>query len=397
MEGEGTEKVAQVVIQTLRTRGWCFDDGSNQLKSLIVIQSALADDTNDATSIANSVESKLLNLDLKSFGAKSLPDRDLLRNNTSHLQGPKVLQISSVRDISVSSIDGFSDSSNRRLLRFTLTDGYNEITAIEYSHIPSIPNDVVPGTKVRLENKVPIQNGIICLNPKVITLIGGAVQSLYEEWQMKQKYLSSFHSSIRLSQEADSGPPQFEKLQIGAAFRCSSQHADCLESTSKSSVLAGNTDIRSIDMQQNAADLDDKVTTTSLSEKVEQKSSKSNTRVKEVAESVPVQNQAAAQKLLQKMNIPSQADRYSRGRKHKGRNKQEELQVFTLDEWEKRKAGAKPPMRNNFPDTSCDEDLAWQLQNQLDMEHSQDLQVQTGMHNNVTDDIRMNMCKVSST
>lgn len=48
----------------------------------------------------------------------------------------------------MSSIEGFSDSSNRRLLKLVLTDGHNEITAVEYSHIPSIPNDIVPGTKV---------------------------------------------------------------------------------------------------------------------------------------------------------------------------------------------------------------------------------------------------------
>jgi len=53
-----------------------------------------------------------------------------------------------VRDISVSSIEGFPNSSKRRLLKLGLTDGHNEITAIEYSHIPSIPNDVAPGSKV---------------------------------------------------------------------------------------------------------------------------------------------------------------------------------------------------------------------------------------------------------
>lgn len=89
-----------------------------------------------------------------------------------------------------------------------------------------------------------------------------------------------------------------------------------------------------------------------------------------VAESVPVQNQAAAQKLLQKMNHPNQGDRQFKGRKHRGKGKQEEPQVFTLDEWEKRNNGAKPPTRNELPDTSYDERLAWQLQNQLDVEDS---------------------------
>lgn len=58
-------------------------------------------------------------------------------------------QISSVRDISRSKMaESSGTSNNRRLLRLRLSDGHSEITAVEYSHIPSIPDDVVPGTKV---------------------------------------------------------------------------------------------------------------------------------------------------------------------------------------------------------------------------------------------------------
>lgn len=54
-----------------------------------------------------------------------------------------------MRDITKSSIEGLSQSSSsRRLLKLGITDGHTEITAIEYVHIPSIPDDVVPGTKV---------------------------------------------------------------------------------------------------------------------------------------------------------------------------------------------------------------------------------------------------------
>lgn len=56
-----------------------------------------------------------------------------------------------MRDISRSSIEEFSGNlGSNRLLKLVLTDGHIEITAIEYSHIPSIPYDVVPGTKVFL-------------------------------------------------------------------------------------------------------------------------------------------------------------------------------------------------------------------------------------------------------
>lgn len=77
--------------------------------------------------------------------------------------------------------------------------------------------------QVRLENKAMIHSCIVCLNPKVITLMGGVVQSLYDEWKMNQKYSGTSRSSLRLSQESDNGgPPPFEKLQVGVPFNRSS-------------------------------------------------------------------------------------------------------------------------------------------------------------------------------
>lgn len=200
MEG-GSGALPEHVVETLRSRGWCFRD-SEQVKAIATIHCALTDD--DARKVLDSVESELANMDLTLFGGKSLPDPSILRKS-SHLSGPgpKVLQatrsrnflfvlfialclvpektqenpffdyallfgvvtfdkliyvflfwlfwqIASVRDISKSSIEEFSKSSGggRRLLRLSLTDGHTEITAIEYSQIPSIPDDVVPGTKV---------------------------------------------------------------------------------------------------------------------------------------------------------------------------------------------------------------------------------------------------------
>lgn len=65
-----------------------------------------------------------------------------------------------------------------------------------------------------------MRNGILCLNPKVITVLGGVVQSLYEEWQMNQKYSGFSRTSVQLSNDGDTGgPPQFEKLHVGAPSR----------------------------------------------------------------------------------------------------------------------------------------------------------------------------------
>ncbi|GFY96303.1 integral membrane protein [Actinidia rufa] len=333
---------SEALIQTLASKGWCFAD-VNQVKALIVIHCALSDES----CTVDSVESELANLDLRSIGDKSLPDSDLLRKS-SYLQGPK---ISSVRDISQSSIADHSDNSSNRLLRLSLTDGHSEITAIEYSHIPSLADDVIPGTKVRLENKASVRNGIVCLKPKVITVLGGKVQSLYEEWQMNQKYSGFARSSLRTKKESDTGgPPPFEKLQIGAASR--QEYSGSTSTSSVQTVLAedGNYESRKINRFYNsdskACGMDNNVKSATSTERTEEMPSSSEARPKEVVEAVPVQNQAAAQKLLQKMSQPNRDDRHFRGRRHRGKGK-----------------------RKNHRQ---DDNLAWQLQNQSDLE---DLQI----------------------
>lgn len=81
------------------------------------------------------------------------------------------------------------------------------------------------GWQIRVENKVMIKGGILCLNPKVVTLLGGVVQSLYEEWEMNKKYSGFSRSSLSSSQEnGTGGPPPFEKLQIEAPSTSRSAH-----------------------------------------------------------------------------------------------------------------------------------------------------------------------------
>lgn len=87
-----------------------------------------------------------------------------------------------------------------------------------------------------------------------------------------------------------------------------------------------------------------------------------------VAASIPVQNQAAAQKLLQKKSQPDFGDLHSRGQRNRRKGKEEDLPMFTLDEWERRKAGVNLPRTDELSDINQDEDLARQLQRQFDLE-----------------------------
>ncbi|KAM1061818.1 hypothetical protein ACFX14_026139 [Malus domestica] len=115
---------------------------------MILIHSALSDDTR---TVVNSVEAERTNMDLKSISPTpgSCPTRILSSlRKSSHLLGPKVLQIVRVRDVTKIRVEDFArNSSSRRLLKLGLTDGHNEVAAVEYSHITAIPDDVVRGTK----------------------------------------------------------------------------------------------------------------------------------------------------------------------------------------------------------------------------------------------------------
>lgn len=88
MEAESTS--TSTMIEALIKRGWCIGD-MDKVNAIIVIQSALHK-VGDASPTVDLIESELCNMDLKSIGAKSLPDSSLLRNKSTRLLGPKVLQ-----------------------------------------------------------------------------------------------------------------------------------------------------------------------------------------------------------------------------------------------------------------------------------------------------------------
>ncbi|GKC21584.1 hypothetical protein Tco_1023734 [Tanacetum coccineum] len=67
-----------------------------------------------------------------------------------------------------------------------------------------------------------------------VTFLGGIVPSLYEEWEMNQKYAGFSRSTLKSSQSDDAGgPPPFEKLQSGAPSRRQQNRSFDPKSTSK--------------------------------------------------------------------------------------------------------------------------------------------------------------------
>nr|XP_029121244.1 uncharacterized protein LOC105047874 isoform X2 [Elaeis guineensis] len=282
-----TDAAVEGVLEALTSRGWRFGDLDGEMRALIRSYEA-SSSSSSSSSAVEMIESELLNMDLRSFGGKSIPDAFSLKKS-SHLRGPIVLQVVSSRDIYLSSIDAsFKNSQHhRRLLRFVLTDGHSEVIAVEYAPIPSITEEIIPEADGR---------------------------------QVGHKIHHVVHKGHHFN---DPG-------------------ADKMVNEPKKD---------------------------SVTERAEDKPCSSDARPKEVSEAAPVQNQAAAQKLLQKMNQPSHEDKHPRGYKQRYKARQEETPVFTLDEWERRKGtNWKPIVTGEVQDVSHDEELARQLQSQMDLE-----------------------------
>ncbi|XP_011084097.1 uncharacterized protein LOC105166443 isoform X2 [Sesamum indicum] len=334
-----------LLLRALIDRGWHFKD-MDRIRGLIKDQLALP----NYVCTVDSIESELLNMDLRSIGGKCLPEPSMLRK-TSHLQGPMVLQ-------------------------------------------------------VQLRSKAYICSGILCLNEKVIAILGGVVQSLYEEWKLKRKYLDVSRHTLGLSQEnASSCPPPFEKLEIRALVQGTgaTKGKYCSSGTTEFSGSASNDITRSLaakgecsslsctsGLQKINASVDSATDDINLLHTVGENKDKptcSSARSKVIA-SEPVQNQAAAQKLLQKTSQPNFNDRTSRSQRHRRKDKEEESPSITLDEWERRKTGMNLPTMHEPSNTSQDEDLARQLQNQFDLE---DVQAMNSSHVTEAKSITMSM------
>lgn len=88
------------VLETLASRGWRFRD-VDEIRALIRTRespssssssSSPSPSSSSSSMAVDSIESELLNMDLRSFGGKSLPDPSSLKKS-SHIQGPLILQV----------------------------------------------------------------------------------------------------------------------------------------------------------------------------------------------------------------------------------------------------------------------------------------------------------------
>lgn len=181
---------AKELISALKADGWNLDQEG--IENVLDISNL---NIHQATQ-------EVLNSDLKDVGSTSIHE-DLLKGKKNSLVGPLVLQVAKMRNVSAPK--AFEESGGApRMLRVTLTDGANTVHGLEVHNIKALSSRTAPGTKVRLNGKVPVSSGFLLLTPNNITVIGGTVQELFDKWKLSasvSKYSRAVHAAD------GSGPP----------------------------------------------------------------------------------------------------------------------------------------------------------------------------------------------
>lgn len=144
-----------------------------------------------------------LDSDLRPIGRKFLPS-DINSGRTEKLEGPCVLQVQKVRNISAPK-DHEESQGAPRMLRLQMTDGHTTCVGLEYKHLSKISLNTPPGTKVKLLGTVQVKNGLLLLDDSKISVLGGEVEHMVEKWELQRSLAKHSRSNIG----AEGGPPPF--------------------------------------------------------------------------------------------------------------------------------------------------------------------------------------------
>ncbi|XP_034437036.1 tudor domain-containing protein 3 isoform X1 [Hippoglossus hippoglossus] len=148
-----------------------------------------------------------LDNDLRSTGRKFLPS-DINSGRTEKLDGPCVLQVQKVRNISAPK-DHEESQGAPRILRLQMTDGHTTCVGLEFKHLSKISLNTPPGTKVKLLGTLQVKNGLLLLDDSKISVLGGEVYHMVEKWELQRSLAK--HSRNHIG--AEGGPPPF--VQFG--------------------------------------------------------------------------------------------------------------------------------------------------------------------------------------
>jgi RecQ mediated genome instability protein len=72
------------------------------------------------------------------------------------------------------------EPKGQRMLMLHVTDGFQDVQAMEYVPIPQLNLDIIPGCKILIKGPVECRRGVMLLHPKNVEVMGGEVQELVD-------------------------------------------------------------------------------------------------------------------------------------------------------------------------------------------------------------------------
>ncbi|WAQ98956.1 TDRD3-like protein [Mya arenaria] len=117
-------------------------------------------------------------------------DVDSIIKSALDVQGPGVLQLQKIRNVSAPK-DNEDSQAAPRIFKFSLTDGHVTCNAVETENLNGVTVDV--------------EHGFLLLNNKNAKSLGGRVDKLAEGWELKRKLAKQSRATFN----TDGGPPLF--------------------------------------------------------------------------------------------------------------------------------------------------------------------------------------------
>ena len=167
-------------------------------------------------------EWELLNIDLRHQKAKLEPVLPRIHQGNYTIAVQMRLQVISCRDVSRPTVERLdlsdettmspSENAPKRLLRFQLSDGNTEVTAVEFQPCSQLKLRLLcPGTKLLLRGEIEVENFMILLRPRNVVVLGGIVPHLMQKWQVTTSKLDPFLMSVGNSGKP---PPPFVEFDV---------------------------------------------------------------------------------------------------------------------------------------------------------------------------------------
>ena len=119
---------------------------------------------------------------------------------------PVGFMILSVRNVTAPKINPES-SVAPRMLKVTVTDGYQTFHLIELETCNKLSLDTAPGAKIVLTGEFIVRNNLILIKRNNVLFVGGVVEEMYEKWQVNQKM--ALKGTSREQGIEGSGAPKF--------------------------------------------------------------------------------------------------------------------------------------------------------------------------------------------